>query len=165
MHQPQHQEEDEPEDGHSLQGQVQQRHPPARPAPAAAADSAPAGGGLGGRPARGRRRGEKGGERKGRRGWGRKGRAGPARPRPRALPRALARARSLMQALQWPDSVVRSAVAPRSRSPLHPLAAACRTPRACAAVSVAAPPPSRSLGAGLRAAQLRALLCRRSSAH
>lgn len=34
MHQPQHQEEDEPEDGHSLQGQVQQRHPPARPGPA-----------------------------------------------------------------------------------------------------------------------------------
>lgn len=85
MHQPQHQEEDEPEDGHSLQGQVQQRHPPARPAPAAATDSAPAGG-QGRRPARGRRRGEEGGERKGRSGVGTEGAGRACAPPPARSP-------------------------------------------------------------------------------
>lgn len=137
MHQPQHQEEDEPEDGHSLQGQVQQRHPPAWPAPAAAADSAPEEDRMGARRGvaeveRKVARGRGGG------GWGRKGRAGPARPRPRALVRALAWARSRMQALRWPDAVGRAAVATRSGSPLHPLAAAGRTPNACASAASAA---------------------------
>lgn len=84
MHQPQHHEEDEPKDGHSLQGQVQQRHPPARPGPL----RLPPRTALpleGGRPASGRRRGEEGGERKGRTGVGAEGAGRPARPA-RALP-------------------------------------------------------------------------------
>lgn len=81
MHQPQHQEEDEPEDGHSLQGQVQQRHPPARPGPL----RPPPRTALPQEDRVGARRGGAGGERKmvrgrGGGGWGRKGRAGPARP-------------------------------------------------------------------------------------
>lgn len=91
----------------------------------------------------GARRGGAEGERKvgrgrGGGGWGRKGRAGPARPRPRALARALAWARSRLQALRWPGSVIREAVAPRSGSPLPRLGAAGRTLRAYAP-SAAAP--------------------------
>lgn len=81
MHQPQHQEEDEPEDGHSLQGQVQERHPPAWPGPL----RPPPRTALPQEDRVGARRGGAVGERKvgrgrGGGGWGRKGRAGPARP-------------------------------------------------------------------------------------
>lgn len=102
MHQPQHHEEHEAEQGHSLLGQVQQRHPPARwPGPAR---SGRRGQRCRGRRTRGRRVGGAGREWKvgeegpaGRRACGRKGRAGPARPRPldaRSAPRAPQRARA-----------------------------------------------------------------------
>ena len=166
MHQPQHQEEDEPEDGHSLQGQVQQRHPPAWPTPAAAADSAPAGG-EGGRPARGRRSGEKGGERKGRRGVGAEG-AGracappPARTRSRAGLGALADAGVAVSGLSGQGgrgpTLRLASPPPHGRRP-DPTRLRLRRRRP------AAPPPPCRLAAGLRAAQLRALLCSRNSAY
>lgn len=163
MHQPQHQEEHEPEDGHSLQGQVQQRHPPARPGPL----RPPPRTALPPEDRVGARRGGAGGERKvgrgrGGGGWGRKGRAGPARPaRAPSFARCPGRVRGCGRC-GGEESVVGAAAAPRSGSLSHTLAAPGRTLSACTPDANAPPPrrgtPGRAAPHPARPPQLRALI-------
>lgn len=124
---------------------------PARPAAAANTDNAPAGGGQGGRPVRGRGRREEGGERKGWRGVGTEG-AGracappPARSRPRAVFGALTGGCGCCGL----PALVGATAAPRPGSPLPTLAAAGQTLRA--GTSAASPSRRRAPCLAARAA-------------